>query len=276
MQYSFLRFIHEFFKALLLGGDAGPDAAQCRKMLREGAAVLEREKSVSGASGALREVFSGLSRLFLLCANLSDERVEAGKSVVLAAHGYVQRVREGWLAGGGASEIAALVAEGKDLVARFAAFAEDAPEAAPVAQGRVKLGLRVRERLAMGEIRDMAGELAKRQVAAPASMQGALERVREGASSVLALCEARGGPVLRECKFLKKYLSATLRVVEGLAALEDGCKGRDTEMMTRSAEVLERIANAFAAEETALRERNREGVAADLSVLDALLRMDGK
>jgi hypothetical protein len=108
----------------------------------------------------------------------------------------------------------------------------------------------------------------------PARMRAAVHGITGSADKILDILRADPQSAAAGASFLSRYLEATRAVADDYARLA-GREGADQDL-SRSVIILERLEKAFADEYARLLRRDAATFAADLKVLDALLRIDGK
>lgn len=127
------------------------------------------------------------------------------------------------------------------------------------------------ERLALAELRDLAAALEVKGGSLPEPVCESIKKIR---SATAAFLERRKKDYLpsdaAELRYLRRYLKEAVRIADRL-----GTAG-DEDFFARSVNIFERIADFFISRSREIDTRKQEELSADLSVLDTLLRMDGK
>lgn len=260
------------FMGKLVVGDSTHDAPETRNILLENAAALERAKRLSETPpkeflGALARV----SRLLFLCCNAPLELFAEEKDVLCAATRFSNKATA-YAQDDGGADLADIIADANALSSRLLAIVENAP--APVGESGSGNGTSIREQLLILEARDILTALVSKKTRLSQEAQAALTLLHAEADDILAECGKRAANVAAACKFLKKYMKAAHRVVDGLLAVD--ASDASSFVAAQGVEALHRIAQAFEAEKRRLAVRKRDALSVDLAVLDALLRMDGK
>lgn len=269
-------YLAHVFTRLITG--RASDAPSLRERLIKSAAELERLKSSPVLSAAVREEVAHLVRLVFIWLNseqpgISGTSDDSQGQLQAAVYDNISAVeslvhtlnilsKKGKAASVSGNE---LIAGMRDISERLTSQLDH--ETFPT--GREGGGLQ--EYLTQAEIRELSAALQAKAVSFPEPVRGAISKICRNTAAFLEQCQTSTS-LLHPDEFrdLRRYLREADQVAGRLGAV------RDAALLERSAAIFERIAEFIAARSQAIDARRQGDLAADLSVLDTLLRMDGK
>ncbi len=118
-------------------------------------------------------------------------------------------------------------------------------------------------------------DLARKREGLPEALHRQVDGIVTGVERIIACMRSDPADIAPGTRFLNRYLPAAHRVVDEYARLASA-GGEQARVSAQAEEVLERLAQAFAAEHGRLLENDTMSLSAELKVLDKLLQMDGK
>ena len=126
------------------------------------------------------------------------------------------------------------------------------------------------QRLELAEIRERLAAIETKKRCLSPPLSEALDQVCSGAVVFLEECKNSGLFTPVDSRQVKRYLGEAEKLAASLESVTD------ESVIQKSIQTLERIAAVFALRKNALAAQKNEDISVQLSVLDTLLRMDGK